>query len=113
MKTPQTKPADLNDLFRVTDARARGRRVIRPLSRANKRNKSSNHTITMSTPSPKAAKSSSRHSIGMLCPGEARYVSGQAWDQSRIDAANAAVQTWVSDYRGMKSLMPSKPLTHY
>src|SRR5881394_3352543 len=72
MKTPQTKPADLNDLFRATDARARGRRVIRPLSRANKRNKSSNHTITMSTPSPKAAKSSSRYSIGMFSAGEAR-----------------------------------------
>jgi len=38
-------------------------------------------------------------------PGEARYVSGQAWDQSRIDAANTAAQNWVSDYRGMKSLM--------
>src|SRR5438552_3644015 len=72
MKTPQTKPADLNDLFRATDARARGRRVIRPLSRANKRNKSSNHTITISTPSPKAAKSSSRYSIGMFSAGEAR-----------------------------------------
>src|SRR5205814_762277 len=72
MKTPQTKPADLNDLFRATDARARGRRVIRPLSRANKRNKSSNHTITMSTPSPKTAKSSSRYTIGMLSAGEAR-----------------------------------------
>src|SRR2546423_13204156 len=72
MKTPQTKPADLNDLFRATDARARGRRVIRPLSRANKRNKSSNQTITMSTPSPKAAKSSSRYTIGMFSAGEAR-----------------------------------------
>src|SRR5438105_1744818 len=72
MKTPQTKPADLNHLFRATDARARGRRVIRPLSRANKRNKSSNHTITISTPSPKAAKSSSRYSIGMFSAGEAR-----------------------------------------
>src|SRR5207248_3845690 len=72
MKTPQTKPADLNDLFRATDARTRGRRVIRPLSRANKRNKSSNHTITMSTPSPKAAKSSSRYSVGMFSAGEAR-----------------------------------------
>src|SRR5437764_11832766 len=71
MKTPQTKPTDLNDLFRATDARARGRRVIRPLSRANKRNKSSNHTTTMSTPSPKAARSSSRYSIGMFSPGEA------------------------------------------
>src|SRR5437773_7804834 len=71
MKTPQTKPADFNDLFRATDARARGRRVIRPLSRANKRNKLSNH-ITMSTPSPKAAKSSSRYSIGMFSAGEAR-----------------------------------------
>src|SRR5213082_611675 len=71
MKTPQTKPADLNDLFRATDARARGR-VIRPLSRANKRNKASNHTTTMSTPSPKAAKSSSRYSIGMFSAGEAR-----------------------------------------
>src|SRR5207248_11105863 len=71
MKTPQTKPADLNDLFRATDARARGR-VIRPLSRANKRNKSSNHTTTMSTPSPKAARSSSRYSIGMFSDGEAR-----------------------------------------
>ncbi len=72
MKTPQTKPADLNDLFRATDARARGRRVIRPLSRANKRNKSSNHTTTMSPPSPKAAKSSSRYAIGMFSAGEAR-----------------------------------------
>src|SRR5438067_9537673 len=72
MKTPQTKPADLNDLFRATDARARGRRAIRPLSRANKRNKSSNHTTTMSTPSPKAARSSSRYSIGMFSAGEAR-----------------------------------------
>src|SRR5438477_3538036 len=72
MKTPQTKPADLNHLFRATDARARGPRVIRPLSRANKRNKSSNHTITMSTPSPKAAKSSSRYSVGMFSAGEAR-----------------------------------------
>src|SRR5436189_4892572 len=72
MKTPQTKPADRNDLFRATDARARGRRVIRPLSRANKLNKSSNHTITMSTPSPKAAQSSSRYSIGMFSAGEAR-----------------------------------------
>src|SRR5258707_13091260 len=72
MKTPQTKPADLNDLFRATDARARGRRVIRPLSSPNQRNKSSNHTITMSTPSPKAAKSSSRYSIGMFSAGEAR-----------------------------------------
>src|SRR5258708_5476146 len=72
MKTPQTKPADLNDLFRATDARARGRRVIRPLSRANKRNKSSNHTITMSTPSPKAAKVEARYSIGMFRAGEAR-----------------------------------------
>src|SRR5207302_914722 len=72
MKTPQTKPTDLNHLFRATDARARGRRVIRPLSRANKRNKSSNHTITISTPSPKAAKSSSRYSIGMFSAGEAR-----------------------------------------
>src|SRR5213079_2294035 len=72
MKTPQTKPTDLNNLFRATDARARGRRVIRPLSRANKRNKSSNHTTTMSRPSPKAAKSSSRYSIGMFSAGEAR-----------------------------------------
>src|SRR5205823_2892899 len=71
MKTPQTKPAELNDLFRATDARARGRRVIRPLSRANKRNKSSNHT-TMSTPSPKAVKSPSRYSTGMFSAGEAR-----------------------------------------
>src|SRR5216117_2293964 len=72
MKTQQTKPTDLNNLFRATDARARGRRVIRPLSRANKRNKSSNHTTTMSTPSPKAARSSSRYSIGMFSAGEAR-----------------------------------------
>src|SRR5882757_8000847 len=72
MKTPQIKSADLKDLFSATEARARGRRVIRPLSRANKRNKSSNHTITMSTPSPKAAKSSSRYSIGMFSAGEAR-----------------------------------------
>src|SRR6266576_3043310 len=72
MKTPQTKPAELNDLFRATDARGRGRRVIRPLSRANKRNKSSNHTTTMSTPSPKAAKSPSRYSVGMFSAGEAR-----------------------------------------
>src|SRR6184192_4125101 len=71
MKTPQTKPAELNDLFRATDARARGRRVIRPLSRAKKRNKSSNHT-TMSTPSPKAAKSPSRYSVGMFSAGDAR-----------------------------------------
>src|SRR5438105_13035998 len=71
MKTPQTKPADLNDLFRATDARARGR-VIRPLSRANKRNKSSNQTAIMSTQSPKAARSSSRYSIGMFSAGEAR-----------------------------------------
>ena len=70
MKTPQTKPAELNDLFRATDARARGR-VIRPLSRANKRNKLSNHT-TMSTPPPKAAKSPSRYSVGMFSAGEAR-----------------------------------------
>src|SRR6266699_5104464 len=72
MKTPQTKPADLNDLFRATDARARGRRVIRPLSRANKRNKSSNQTTIISTQSPKAARSSSRYSIGMFSAGEAR-----------------------------------------
>src|SRR5882757_5189909 len=72
MKTPQTKPTDLNDLFRTTDTRARGRRVISPLSRATKRNKSSNHTATMSTQSPKAARSSSRYSIGMFSPGEAR-----------------------------------------
>src|SRR5205823_11937567 len=71
MKTPQTKPADLNHLFRATDGRARGRRVIRPLSRANMRNKSSNHT-TMSTPSPKAVKSPSRYSVGMFSAGEAR-----------------------------------------
>src|SRR5205823_14203507 len=71
MKTPQTKPADLNHLFRATDGRARGRRVIRPLSRANMRNKSSNHT-TMSPPSPKAAKSPSRYSVGMFSAGEAR-----------------------------------------
>jgi hypothetical protein len=48
---------------------------------------------------------SHRYSIGMFSPGEARYVCGQAWDQGRIDAANAAVQNWVSDYQGMKSLM--------
>src|SRR5437764_10166387 len=72
MKTPQTKPADLNDLFRATDARARGRRAIRPLSRANKRNKSSNQSTIMSTQSPKAARSSSRYSIGMFSAGEAR-----------------------------------------
>jgi len=41
----------------------------------------------------------------MFGPGEARCVCGQAWDQSRIDAANTAVQNWVSDYQGMKSLM--------
>src|SRR5438046_8857031 len=70
MKTPQTKPAELNDLFRATDARAGGR-VIRALSRANKRNKLSNHT-TMSTPSPTAAKSPSRYSVGMFSAGEAR-----------------------------------------
>src|SRR5437667_7738831 len=72
MKTPQIKSADLKDFFSGTEVRARGRRAIRPLSRANKRNKSSNHTITMSTPSPKAAKSSSRYSIGMFSAGEAR-----------------------------------------
>jgi len=58
----------------------------------------------MSSQSFKTSKSSSRHSIGMFSPGEARYVSGQAWDQSRIDAANAAVQNWACDYQGMKSL---------
>ena len=62
----------------------------------------------MSSQSPKASKSSSGYSIGMFSPGEARYVSGQAWDQSRIDAANTAAQNWVSDYRGMKSFMFSK-----
>jgi hypothetical protein len=62
-------------------------------------------TKIMSRQSSKTAKSWSRHSIGMFSPGEARYVSGQAWDQSRIDAANTAAQNWVSDYRGMKSLM--------
>src|SRR5438874_7067648 len=72
MKTPQTKPTDLNDLFRATDVRARGRRAIRPLSRANKPNKFSDHTTTMSTQSPKAARSSSRYSIGMFSAGEAR-----------------------------------------
>jgi len=41
----------------------------------------------------------------MFSLGEARYVSGQAWDQSRIDAANTDAQNWVSDYQGMKSLM--------
>src|SRR5438067_7500451 len=72
MKTPQTKPADLNHLFRATDARARGRRVIRPLSRANKRNKSSNHTITISIQSSKTSKFPSRYSVGMFSAGEAR-----------------------------------------
>jgi hypothetical protein len=62
-------------------------------------------TKIMSRQSSKTSKASSRHSIGMFSPGEARYVSGQAWDQSRIDAANTAAQNWVSDYRGMKSLM--------
>ena len=41
----------------------------------------------------------------MFSADEARYVCGQAWDQGRIDAANAAAQNWVSDYQGMKSLM--------
>jgi hypothetical protein len=41
----------------------------------------------------------------MFGAGDARYVCGQAWDQGRIDVANAAVQNWVSDYQGMKSLM--------
>jgi len=41
----------------------------------------------------------------MFSPGEARYVCGQACDQDRIDAANAAAQNWVSDYQGIKSLM--------
>ena len=40
----------------------------------------------------------------MFSPGEARYVCGQAWDQGRIDEANAAVQNWACDYQGMKSL---------
>src|SRR5438067_9922669 len=82
MKTPQTKPADLNDLFRATDARARGRRAIRPLSRANKRNKSSNQTTIMSTQSPKAARSSSRYSIGMFSAGEARCVRWKELDHA-------------------------------
>src|SRR5881275_2063741 len=72
MKTPQTKPADLNDLFRATDARARGRRVIRPLSRANKRNKSSNGATETAAPSLKPDKSSARYSVGMFSAGEAR-----------------------------------------
>src|SRR2546423_648823 len=72
MKPPQTKPADLNDLFRATDARARGRRAVRALSRANKPNDISKHTITMSSESSKASRSSSRYSIGMFSPGEAR-----------------------------------------
>jgi len=59
----------------------------------------------MSSQSPKTSKASSRYSIGMFSPGEARYVCGQAWDQGRIDAANAAGQNWVSDYQRMKSLM--------
>ncbi len=59
----------------------------------------------MSSQSSKTSKASSRYSIGMFTPGEARYVCGQAWDQGRIDAANAAAQNWVSDYQGMKSLM--------
>jgi hypothetical protein len=59
----------------------------------------------MSSQSSKTSKASSRYSIGMFSPGEARYVCGQAWDQNRIDAANAAAQNWVSDYQGMKSLM--------
>jgi arginine decarboxylase len=72
MKTPQIKSADLKDLFSATEARARGRRAIRPISRANKPDKLSNHTTTMSTQPPKAATSSSRYSIGMFSPGEAR-----------------------------------------
>src|SRR5438876_9494516 len=72
IKTTQIKSSDLKDFFSGSEARARGRLAIRPLSRANKRNKSSNHTTTMSTPSPKAAKSSSRYSIGMFSAGEAR-----------------------------------------
>src|SRR2546423_1188384 len=66
-------------------------------------------TKIMSSESSKTSKASSCYSIGMFSPGEARYVCGQAWDQGRIDAANAAVQNWVSDYRGMKSLMFFKP----
>src|SRR5205823_9545977 len=89
MKTPQIKSADLKDFFRATDARARGRRAIRPLSRANKRNKSSNHTITMSTQSPKAARSSSRYSIGMFSAGEARC---DRWQELAHAAQTLVVQ---------------------
>src|SRR6266403_516604 len=72
MKTPQTKPAELKNSVSATTARDGGRRAIRPLSRATKPNKLANHTTSMSTQSPKAAKSSSRYSIGMFSPGEAR-----------------------------------------
>ena len=62
-------------------------------------------TKIMSSQSSKTSKAASLYSIGMFSPGEARYVCGQACDQDRIDAANAAAQNWVSDYQGIKSLM--------
>ena len=102
MKTPQTKPADLNDLFRATDARARGRRVIRPLSRANKRNKSSNQTTIMSTPSPKAARSSSRYSVGMFSAGEARC---DRWQDLAHAAAPARLATYADKHATKVVLM--------
>jgi hypothetical protein len=59
----------------------------------------------MSDQSSKTFKASSRYSIGMFSPGEARSVCRQAWDQSRIEGGERSRQNWVSDYQGMKSLM--------
>jgi hypothetical protein len=59
----------------------------------------------MSRQSSKTSKASCLYSIGIFNPGEARYGCQQAWDQSRIDAANATAQNWVSDYQGIKSLV--------
>src|SRR4051794_34027490 len=73
MQTPtQIRSAELKNSVSARNARDGGRRTVRPLSRANKPNKLSNRTTSMSTQSPKAAKSSSRYSIGMFSPGEAR-----------------------------------------
>ena len=72
MKTPQIKSLDLRDFSSATGARNRKRRGIRPLSRENKANKPSNHTIPMSIQSPKSAKSPSPSSVGMFSAGEAR-----------------------------------------
>src|SRR5207302_8990976 len=53
-------------------ARAAGKRVICPLLPPNQRISSSPPTTIMPAPSSKAAKSSSRYSIGMFSAGEAR-----------------------------------------